>query len=103
MERRLAHNSTAADIFPLQFKLRFDQRQNHTALGYQLESTRQDQSQRDKRHVDHTKIDKLRNVLAGKKPRIHFFHDHDARIVPNFPGQLAVANIDCKHFRRAAL
>ena len=31
---------------------------------------------------------------AGKSPRIGFFEGHDPRVVPDFPGQLAMADVD---------
>src|SRR5262249_14468782 len=103
MQRGLANNPAAADIAAFQFKLRFDQGQNHTVRSYQLERARQDQSQRDKRNVDHAKIDILRNMLARKKSRIHFFDYRYARIVSEFPRQLTMADIDRKNFRGATL
>src|SRR4029077_19733223 len=72
-------------------------------LGYQLESPRQDQSQRDKRNVDHAKINQLRDLFARKESCIHFFHHHHTRIVPQFPSQLTMTNVDREYFRRAAL
>src|SRR6266568_560302 len=48
-------------------------------------------------------IDRLRDVFAREEAGIHFFHDYNARIFSQFPSELAMANIHCKHFRRAAL
>src|SRR6266550_862819 len=55
MQLGLAHNSAAADLGAFQFKLRFDQGNNHTAWSYQFERVGQDQSQRDKRNIDQAK------------------------------------------------
>src|SRR5207244_9780739 len=66
VQRRVAHESAAADIFALQFKLRFDERQNHTVWSYQLESVGQDQSQRDERNINDAKIDRYWDVCARR-------------------------------------
>ena len=87
----------------MQLELGFDQRENHTIWSYQLESARQDQTQRDEGDIDHAKIDKLRNVLTREKPRIQLLQHNNTRIVPDFPCQLAVADIHRVHFGGAAL
>src|SRR5205823_10301160 len=103
VQGRLADNAAAVDVFALQFKLRLDQRQDHTVWSYQLESPRQDQSQRNKGNVDHAKIDILRNMFVRKKARVEFLHYHDAWVVSDFPGELAVPNVDRENFGCAAL
>ena len=103
LQRRIVHDPAPADVFALQLELRFDQREDHTIWSYQLESARQDQTQRDKGNIDHAKIDHLRNMLAREKPRIDLLSHDDARIVPDFPCQLTVADVHRIHFDGAAL
>ena len=103
MQRRIAHNAAAPDIFALQLELRFDQRKDHSVWSYQLERVRQDQSQRDERNIDHAKIDKFGNVRARKKSRVQLLHYNHTRIVPDFPRQLAVPNVHRINLRGAPL
>src|SRR6266536_1380300 len=103
LQLRITDDSTSPNIYTLQFKLWFDERENHTAWSYQVECVRQDQSQRNERDIDHTKIDKFWNVLSREKARVQFFQDNHTRIVPKFPIQLAMANIDSVNFGTATL
>ena len=45
----------------------------------------------------------LRHIGLRKKTRVQFFVNDDARIVAQFPGDLAVADIDRVNFGRTAL
>ena len=103
MQRRVGDDAAAADVFGLQLELGFDQGEDHSRWSYQLEGVRQDQSQRDEGDVDHAKVDRLGNVGAREVAGVQMFaHDH-ARIVADFPGELAVADVDRVNLRRAAL
>src|ERR1043166_1658412 len=78
----------------LQFKLRFDQGQDNAGGPDQLERARQDKSQGNKGNIDHAKIDKFRDMLAGKKTRVRLLTNNDTRIVADFPRELSLADIN---------
>ncbi len=42
-------------------------------------------------------------ILAGQIAGVGFFHDHHARVLAQFPRQLALAHVHGKHLYRAAL
>src|SRR5438046_10137316 len=103
VQSRFAHDPAAAHIRSLELKLRFDEREDHSVGSYQLERVRQDQSQGNKGNVDDTKIDWIANIGAAKKTGVEFFAHDYAWIAPDFPGQLAMPNINCVDSPRAAL
>src|SRR2546423_12641664 len=103
VQSRFAHDAAAAHIRSLELKLRFDEREDHSVGSYQLERIRQDQSQGNKGNVDDAKVDCIGNISAAKKTGVEFFADDYAWVAPDFPGQLAVPNINCVDFPRAAL
>src|SRR6478672_1989737 len=99
----VAHNPAAAYVGGSELKLRLDQGEDHSVRSYQLEGIRQDQSQGNKGNVDHAEIDRFRNIRLAEKSRVELFPYDHARIAPDFPGQLPMANIDRVNLSRAFL
>ena len=103
VQRRIPNDPAVRDFRRLEFKLRLDQRQDHTVGSYQVEGVRQDQSQRDEGNIDDAQVDLLRNVFAAEIAGVQFLTNDHARIVPDFPGQLPMAHVYRVNFCRASL
>ena len=103
MHGRVADNALFADLVLPRFKLRLDEAQ-HLPCGLQKRLyDRKNQAERDKRYVDDGKVKRLAQVFQSNIADVRPLHDDDARVVANFPRQLAVAHVDGEDLARPLL
>lgn len=107
MDLRIAHDSAPAHLFSSCFKLRFDERDHftpgseegrHPSLPHH---SREDDLERNEGYVNRDDLCHFRHAVQVAD--VHPFHDNDARVLPNLPRQLPVADVDGIHARRTAL
>ena len=82
VDLRLAHHAFFADLALSRFKLRLDQAGHAAVRRQQARDHRQNQLQRDKRHVDHTKRRCFLKHVRCDVADVGSFHAFDARILP---------------------
>jgi len=80
------------DLAPPRLELRLDQRDDLAARDQPARHRRQDEAQRDERHIDRRQPNRLGEFAQGSG--VLAFHEHHPRIVPQPPVQLPVADID---------
>src|SRR3989442_7504611 len=102
MDRRVS-NDPLAHLGTTRFELGLDQR-NHVATWPQDRwHDGQDLAERDERDVDDDEVDQAWQITGGEVARIEAFDDDHTRIVSQRPVELAVADVERDHARRAAL
>ena len=99
----VADDAAFADVFPARFELRLDERDHRAACLEQRFDGRHDLEQGNEGDVNGDEIDGLADICNGDVADIGPFHVDDAVISPQFPGQLAIADVDGKDLGRAAL
>ena len=96
MHGRVADNTLFADLVLPRFKLRLNEAQ-HLPCGLQKRLyDRKNQAERDKRYVDDRQVKRLAQILRCNIADVRPLHDDDARVVADFPRQLAIAHVDGK-------
>ena len=103
VELLVSNDSAGANFLAAQFELRLDEDEKVGAGFCRRQCGRDYFPDGDERNINHTKIDRFRNVLERESSRIDFFEDNHARIVAQFPIQLTVPDIDRIYFCGAAL
>ena len=94
MDRRVAHHAALADLLPPGLELRLDQGDQPGAGRGKPQPGGQHGFEADEAGVADDGAGRVRDQVAVQMPGIGFFqHDH-ARIGAQFPGELAVADID---------
>ena len=95
---RRAHHPAFADFALADFELRFDQRDHRTICGNERTHFGQNQFERYERCIDGREFRNERQTRRLEIADVGLLENHDARIVAQFPIELAVANIDGEHF-----
>ena len=91
-----------ADFVASSFELRLDER-DHIGAAAKRRERRKDVSERNERDIDRHDVHLVRDVRWRQGTGVHAFVDVNARVSAQPPVQLAVADIERDHARRAAL
>ena len=102
VQRSVAHNSSAADISAVEFKLRLDQDQIFRTGTGRGNHSRKHLGDGNERNIHGHKIGRLRNLLRAKIARIRL-DLRDARILHQAPGHLLRRYVDRVNAPRAML
>ena len=100
MNGRVADDA-ALRLRPARLELRLHERKRLPARGSGIESRRQRRPQRDERDVARDEVGRVRKL--GQVARVHALEDGHARVVAQPRMQLAVADVERDHVRRAVL
>ena len=103
MQPRIPHDTAFADLTLTDLELRFDQRQDGGVRLHKLKDSRYDNSEGNKRNVDRDEVDRFADGFKGQVADVGPFEDSNARVLSQFPRQLAIADIDGVNFVRAVL
>ena len=87
-------NSVFPDFLPARFELRLDQRIHSSVYAHYIESRRNDQTDGNKAYVHYSDFRCFFEHICCQIARICTFHDRNARIIPEFPVQLSVSDIN---------
>jgi hypothetical protein len=91
----ITHHTALANLVPPGLELGFDQRDNAGRWIEDTQDRRQDQTQRDERHIHNREQRPFRQRFEGA--RVRALHDHHPGIAAQSVVQLAVANVDGVH------
>src|SRR6516165_1477673 len=94
MDRGVAHDAALSDQRGAGFELRLDERHQLGVLSGERERRRQYRREPDKARIAGDDVDRLGNVGAGQVTRVQPFENDDSRILAQFPGELAMTDID---------
>ena len=86
----------------LRLELRLHEEEGVGSFRQERHGRRQDEGERDERHVRHEKRGSLGHVGARQEPRVHFLAHDDARVVPEAGMELTVADVEGVNPRRAS-
>ena len=103
MQSRIPHDTAFTDLALADLELGFDQRQDGGVLLHKWEDSRYDNFEGNKRNVDRDEIDRLSDGFKRQVADVGPFEDSNARVLPQFPSQLAIADIDGEYFARTVL
>ena len=104
MEQGGLDYATGLDILPGEFELRFDQGNDRKLVGKEAKDCRQNDGQGDKGEIEDGEIQRgIVDLRRGDAAGIEPFNDLDPGVLAEFPGQLAVPDINGKDFFRATL
>jgi hypothetical protein len=91
------------DFIASGFELRFHESHDVGALLQKRRQRRQNQTERDERHVDRHHADRVRHIIAGECARIDTLANDDAGVSAQPPIQLAASDVERDDARGAAL
>ncbi len=97
----VAHDTTLPYGALPHLELRLDQRHDVARRAEQLAHARQHQPQGDERDIDHRQVGRDRQPI--QIPDVDALHDGDSWVLAQGPGELAIADVDGDHPRRAPL
>ena len=113
---RVFHQAAFANVFGLQFKLRFDQHEQVRVGFEQGHEGRQHKGERDEAHIARYEVKtrerrrgivifsyKKRSIQLAGVPRVHTFDTAHTRVFADARMHLAVAHINTRYVSRAAL
>ncbi len=103
MKCRIPHDTAFADLTLADLELGLDQRQDGGVLLHKLKDSRYDDSEGNKRNVDRDEVDRLADGFKGQVANVGPFDDSNARVLSQFPSQLAIADIDGVNLARTVL
>ena len=103
MDRLVPDDALLPDVLPSGFELRLDETDGLSAVREPFSQYRQDDPQRDERDIHAREIHRFRDLFFGHVTEIGPFQVHDAFVGPQFPGELAVADVDRVHLHGAVL
>ena len=90
----IQHEPAAANLVASRLELRLDQRHHVRTGAEQRRNRREDQAQRDERHVDGDDIHRTRQMRGQQVARVHPFDDEDARVVAQPPVELPMSHVE---------
>src|SRR5581483_10876591 len=98
----VAHNAAFAHVFASDFELRLDE--NEYCLRFAgRDYSRKNKGRGDERHVHDDEVDRLRHICGAEIASVRFLMKFDARVVPEFHVDLAIASVDGDHTRGSVL
>jgi len=103
MHLRIAHDSAFAHLALRGLKLRLHQNDHSARRREQRRDRRNKHGGGDETGVADGQIERLGTVSRLKVPRVDAFADGDARVVPDLPIELAMADVKSPDVGRAAL
>ena len=102
----VSHDAALADFGAAGLELRLHQ-DDHVAAGVEERwDDREDETQRDERHVDRDDGEDARvwwKLIGSQRSRVHALDDGHSRVAAQLPIELAVADVEGDHAPRAAL
>src|SRR5438034_415442 len=91
-----------ADLLTARLELRFDERDDVPARFEERRQRRQDETERDERHVNRHHAHGMRHIVRREMTGVHAFAHGDPWIGAKWPGELTVTNVESDDTRRAA-
>jgi hypothetical protein len=89
------HHSASPDVSAGKLKLRFYERNNRHLCGKEFGDRRQQGCEGNKRYIHDRQVNLIAmEVCRSNISGIEAFEDNHPRVLPDFPGQLAIGNID---------
>jgi hypothetical protein len=102
VDRRVAHHPTFADTLSAGLELRLDERDERGLFGRERERRRQYRREPDEARITGDYFDGLGDLGSGQVTGVQALVNDDARILPQFPGELTMPDIDGVDPRAAA-